>query len=150
MTTLVKSSGEKSAAIELEKEIEPSATKTSIVTATLVYEAKAAAAVQILVNKKIVAEANPGEPVKAALEQVTFAVEPKQKYEIKKATGLKEAVVSVATVEAASVETLEKQTTSELKKLIEAEQIKLNEEYLEELEDIEARNAEMLKSPSHA
>lgn len=96
MSLTLKQNSGKAAVIELEKEIEPSATKASDVTVTCVFEAKAKAAVEVLVNKEVVAKVLPGEPVTASDATVTISVAAGQKYEVKKATGLKEALASVA------------------------------------------------------
>lgn len=113
MSLSLKSNSGKAAVIELEKEIEPSATKASDVTVNLVFEAKAKAAVEVLVNKEVVAEALPGEPVTASEVQVTFSVAAGQKYEVKKAVGLKEALASVAPAQnqlaPTDIESLEKE-----------------------------------------
>lgn len=96
MSLTLKSNSGKAAVIELEKEIEPSATKASDVTINLVLEAKAKAAIEVLVNKEVVAKVLPGEPTTASEVQVTISVAAGQKYEVKKAVGLKEALASVA------------------------------------------------------
>lgn len=93
--TLFGNSG-KAAVIELEKELEVSATKASLVTVELVLEAKAKTAIEVLVEKEIVATVLPGEAPAASKESVTFEVAAGQKYEVKKATLLKEALASVA------------------------------------------------------
>lgn len=93
--TLFGNSG-KAAVIELEKELEVSATKAALVTVELVLEAKAKTAIEVLVNKEVVATILPGEAPAAAKETVSFEVAAAQKYEVKKAAGLKEALASVA------------------------------------------------------
>jgi hypothetical protein len=100
----------KAAVIELEKEIEVSASKAALVTVEFVFEAKAATNVEVFVNKELVATINPGEAPKVGNSATTFEVAAGQKYEVKKATLLKEAKASVAleqnTIASADVETL--------------------------------------------
>ncbi len=121
----------KAAAIELEKEIEPSATSASVITLTFVFEVKAKAAAKILVNKNEVGAALPGEPATASEVQVTIVVAAGQKFEVKKATGLKEVLASVApaqnTIAVADIETLQK----EGRVAAEEASIKVNQELAE-------------------
>ncbi len=128
--TLFGNSG-KAAVIELEKEIEPSATKASLVEVECVFEVKAKAAVEVLVNGNVVATVLPGEPATASKESVTFEVAAGQKYEVKKATGLKEALASVAleqqSIVASDIATLEQESRASA----EAASIKVNQELAE-------------------
>ncbi len=96
--TIITNSG-KDAVIELEKEIEISASKAASVTLTLVFGVKAKAAVKVLVNKLEVASILPGEAPAASEEQVTIQVAAGQKYEVKKAVGLTEALASVSSIQ---------------------------------------------------
>ena len=100
----------KAAVIELEKELEASATKAALVTVELVFEAKAKANVEVLVNKEVVATLNPGETTTAGTNAISFEVTAGQKFEVKKAVGLKEAKASIAleqnTIASADVEGL--------------------------------------------
>ena len=156
MTQLVQDSG-KFAVIELEKEIEVSSTEAAIVTVTGIFETKAEAKVEILVNKNVVAELLPAGATPATELSTAFVVEPGHKYEVKKATKLKEAKASIAPVNSALVASLEEETgviestvealesnVTEPGKYIKAEQEKARKEYQEKTTALAKANAEIL------
>ena len=128
--TLFGNSG-KAAVIELEKELEVSATKAALVTVELVIEAKAKTAIEVLVNKEVVQTVLPGEAPAASKESVTVEVAAAQKYEVKNAAGLKEALASVALeqnqITPAAITTLRTEAKTEA----ETASVKANEELRE-------------------